>query len=219
MTGPTVVLVDDHPVFRHGLDALLREDGVKVLGAAGTAAEGLTLVQQHRPDVAVLDLHLPDSSGIELTRRVLAVAPETRVLVLTMDSADATVVAALRAGARGYLRKETAAEAIGAAIRTVLHGELVLDAGLAARLPALLSPPGTGDDGPLTQLTPREREIATLIADGRSNAEVGRRLFLAEKTVRNNVTAILAKTGATDRAALRAVVEAASSPERQSPAQ
>ena len=209
MTGPTVVLVDDHPVFRHGLDALLREDGAVVLGTAGTAAEGLALVQRHRPEVAVLDLHLPDSSGIELTRQVLAVAPQTRVLVLTMDSADATVVAALRAGARGYLRKEAAAESIGAAIRTVLHGDLVLDAALANRLPSLLAARRESTGGPLGMLTPREFEIATLIAEGRSNAEVGRRLFLAEKTVRNTVTAILAKTGAADRASLRALVESA----------
>lgn len=207
MTGePTVVLIDDHPVFRHGLAALLAEDGARVVGSAGSAAEGLALVQRHRPDVVVMDLHLPDRSGVEATRQVLLAAPETRVLVLTMDSADATVVAALRAGARGYLLKEAAAETIGAAIRTVLHGDLVLDAQIAARLPALLTPPAGASDGPIPGLSPREVRIVELIAAGCSNAEIGRRLFLAEKTVRNNVTAILAKTGATDRAGLRRLV-------------
>ncbi|WP_375400488.1 response regulator [uncultured Amnibacterium sp.] len=208
VTGdPTVVLIDDHPVFRHGLAALLTEDGARVVGSAGSATEGLALVQRHRPDVVVMDLHLPDRSGVEATRQVLVAAPESRVLVLTMDSADATVVAALRAGARGYLLKEAAAETIGAAIRTVLHGDLVLGARFAARLPALLTPPTGVSDGSIRGLSPREVQIVELIAAGCSNAEIGRRLFLAEKTVRNNVTAILAKTGATDRAGLRRLAD------------
>lgn len=207
MNDPTVVLIDDHPVFRHGLAALLAEDDARVVGSAGSAAEGLALVQQHRPDVVVMDLHLPDRTGVEATRQVLLAVPEVRVLVLTMDSADATVVAALRAGARGYLLKEAAAETIGAAIRTVMRGDLVLDSRLAARLPSLLAPSSGPRDGLGAGLTPRETEIVDLIGEGCSNSEIGRRLFLAEKTVRNNVTAILAKTGAVDRAGLRRLTD------------
>ncbi len=148
-----------------------------------------------------MDLHLPDASGIEATRRILAAAPDTRVLALTMDRSESTVLAALRAGARGYLLKDAAAESIGGAIATLLRGELVLDTHFAGRLATLLTPPVSPDPG-LEQLTRRELDILALIADGHSNAEIGRRLFLAEKTVRNTITSILAKTGSTSRADL-----------------
>lgn len=204
MSMPTVVLVDDHPVFRHGLAALLAEEGIDVIGCAATSADGLALIERLEPQVVLLDLHLPDRSGVETCRRILSVLPQTRVLVLTMDSADATLIAALRAGARGYLLKEAAADDIGPAIRTVLHGDLVVDARLASRLPSLLAPE-PASSGTLALLTPRERSIVSLVVEGCSNAEIGRRLFLAEKTVRNNLTTILAKTGAADRRVLRAL--------------
>jgi DNA-binding NarL/FixJ family response regulator len=205
VSTPTVVLVDDHPVFRHGLAALLTEEGIDVIGSAATSVEGLALIERLEPQIVLLDLHLPDRSGVETCRRIMTALPRTRVLVLTMDSADATLIAALRAGARGYLLKEAAADEIAPAIRTVLNGDLVIDARLAARLPALLThePAPTGA---LAALTPRERSIVALVVEGCSNAEIGRRLFLAEKTVRNNLTAVLAKTGAADRGALRALI-------------
>jgi DNA-binding NarL/FixJ family response regulator len=201
---PTVVVVDDHPVFRHGLVALLAEDGVDVLAQAGTVADALAAVDEHRPEVVVLDLHLPDGSGVEATRRIVAAHPGVRVLVLTMDSADATTLAALRAGARGYLLKETAADAIAGTVAALVRGELVLDRNLAGRLAGMLSRPVTTAPG-LEQLTARELEVLALVAKGLGNAEIGRRVFLAEKTVRNNVTALLAKTGTGSRAALIAL--------------
>lgn len=203
--APSVLIVDDHPIFRSGLAALLVEQGMEVVASVGSSSEALEAAQRLTPDVVLLDLHLPDRSGVETARRLLTSWPKIRILVLTMDSSDAAVLAALRAGAHGYLLKEAAADGVGSAIRSVLHGELVLDARFAARLSVLLAATDR-PDGVLAALTPREREIATLITEGCSNAEVGRRLFLAEKTVRNAVTAILAKTGAKDRDQLRVLI-------------
>jgi DNA-binding NarL/FixJ family response regulator len=199
-----VVLVDDHPVYRQGLAMLLAEDEIEVVGEGGTATEGLAAVAEHQPDVVVMDLHLPDLSGVEATRRILAAYPTMGVLVLTMDSGIAATANALRAGARGYLLKEAAALDVSRAVAAVARGELLVDAALAARLPSLLGA-GSAPVPQLDGLSPREWEILRLVARGRSNAEVGRALFLAEKTVRNNVTTLLAKTGAPSRAALIAL--------------
>lgn len=195
---PSVIVVDDHPVFRHGLVALLAEDGIDVLAQAGTMAEALAAVEAHRPDVVIMDLHLPDGSGVEATRQIIAAYPTTRLLVLTMDGTDAATLAALRAGARGYLLKETAAESIASTVFALVRGEVVLDGHLAGRLPGILSRSTQSADG----FTPREVEILALVGQGLSNAEIGRKLFLAEKTIRNNVTGLLAKTGRTTRPAL-----------------
>jgi DNA-binding NarL/FixJ family response regulator len=199
--APTVVLVDDHPVFRHGLAALLGEDGIEVVAHAATAAEACAAAAQHRPDIVIMDLHLPDGSGVEATRQILLAQPGIRVLVLTMDSGDAAALAALRAGVRGYLLKETAAESMGAAVSALMRGQLVLDGRLADRLPALLSRQSYDVPG-VSGLSSRELEVLTLVSQGLANAEIGAKLFLAEKTIRNNITALLAKTGQTSRAAL-----------------
>jgi DNA-binding NarL/FixJ family response regulator len=198
---PTVVIVDDHPVFRRGLATLLAEEGIAVLAQAGTVADALAAVAAHQPDVAILDLHLPDGSGVPATRQIVAAHPGVHVLVLTMDSADATALAALRAGARGYLLKEAAAESIVSTVQALARGELVLGSRLAHRLAGMLSLPAASAPG-LAGLTPRELEIMALVARGMSNTEIGRTLFLAEKTVRNNITALLAKTALPSRSAL-----------------
>ncbi|MBO1755695.1 response regulator transcription factor [Allobranchiibius sp. CTAmp26] len=199
----SVVVVDDHPVFRHGLVALLAEDGIDVLAQAGTVADALACVATHRPDVVIMDLHLADGSGVEATRRITAEFPTVALLILTMDGTDAATMAALRAGARGYLLKETAAESIASTVFALARGEFVLDRHLADRIPGILSRPGQGPavagfDG----LTARDVEILRLVAQGLSNAEIGRRIFLAEKTIRNNVSGLLAKTGLPTRPAL-----------------
>lgn len=199
-TAHSVVIVDDHPLFRRGLADLLDDDGVAVLAQASTVAEGVEAVATHQPDVVIMDLHLPDGSGVSATRHVVATYPDVRVLVLSMDSTEAAVVAALRAGARGYLLKETAAESIGATVAAMTRGELVIDGRLAPRMVGLLTSerPVTSLDG----LTARECEVLDLVARGWSNHEIGRRLFLAEKTVRNNVSALLSKTDNPNRPAL-----------------
>jgi DNA-binding NarL/FixJ family response regulator len=198
---PTVIIVDDHPVFRRGLATLLAEEGIAVLAQAGTVTDALAAVAAHQPDVAILDLHLPDGSGVAATRQIVAAHPGVHVLVLTMDSADATTLAALRAGARGYLLKESAAESIASTVQALARGELVLDSRLAHRLAGMLSQPAASAPD-LAGLTSRELEIMALVARGLSNAEIGRTLFLAEKTVRNNITALLAKTALASRSAL-----------------
>jgi DNA-binding NarL/FixJ family response regulator len=198
---PSVIVVDDHPVFRHGLVALLAEDGIDVLGQAGTVSEALAAVAAHRPDVVIMDLHLPDGSGVEATRQIIAAHPSTRLLVLTMDGTDAATLAALRAGARGYLLKETAAESIASTVFALVRGEVVLDGHLAGRLPGILTRSTQSVDRG-NGFTPREVDILALVGQGLSNAEIGRKLFLAEKTIRNNVTGLLAKTGRTTRPAL-----------------
>jgi DNA-binding NarL/FixJ family response regulator len=198
---PSVIVVDDHPVFRHGLVALLAEDGIDVLGQAGTVSEALAAVAAHPPDVVIMDLHLPDGSGVEATRQIIAAHPSTRLLVLTMDGTDAATLAALRAGARGYLLKETAAESIATTVFALVRGEVVLDGHLAGRLPGILTRSTQSVDRG-NGFTPREAEILALVGQGLSNAEIGRKLFLAEKTIRNNVTGLLAKTGRTTRPAL-----------------
>lgn len=201
-----VVIVDDHPVYRQGLALLLAEDGVDVVAQAATAADGLTACSEHLPDVVVLDLHLPDASGVQVARQLTAELPGIGILVLTMDSGGTATAAALRAGARGYLLKEAAAQDIGRAVAAVHRGELLVDAAVAQRVAGLL---GTGGDTPggssLSGLSAREREVLGLVSQGLSNVEIGRRLFLAEKTVRNNVTALLAKTGVSSRPALIAL--------------
>jgi DNA-binding NarL/FixJ family response regulator len=201
----SVVLVDDHPVFRHGLAMLLAEDHIDVVASIGTAEDALAALADCRPDVVVMDLHLPGMSGVQAIRQVLAGQPDVRILVLTMDSADAAALAALRAGARGYLLKEAAAESIGGAISALMRGELVLDAHVADRLPSLLAQRQATESPGLDSLSSRELEVLTLVAQGLANAEIGSRLFLAEKTVRNNVTSILAKTGMASRPALIAL--------------
>ncbi|PPK94639.1 DNA-binding NarL/FixJ family response regulator [Kineococcus xinjiangensis] len=207
MTGLRVVLVEDHPVYRQGLALLLAEDDITVVAEAGTAAEGLAAVAEHLPDVVVMDVHLPDRSGVQVTRHLSTHHAGVGVLVLTMDSSDDTALAALRAGARGYLLKEAAAETIGRAVAAVARGELLVAAPVAARMAGLLTRSSPGPAGTVLPagLTVRELEVLDLVSRGLGNCEIARRLFLAEKTVRNNVTALLSKTGVGSRAALVAL--------------
>jgi DNA-binding NarL/FixJ family response regulator len=196
-----VLIADDHPVFRDGLASLLgTQADVTVVATAADGTEAVALALEHRPDVVVMDLQMPELNGIEATRRLAADLPETRVLVFTMGEEDGTVLAAMRAGARGYLVKGASQEEVARAISTVQAGGLVFGASLAARISDLLSEAPVVDRSAFPQLTERELEILDLIAAGRNNAQIASRLFLAPKTVRNNVSTILAKLQATDRA-------------------
>jgi DNA-binding NarL/FixJ family response regulator len=201
----SVLIVDDHPVVRDGLAGLLATlDDVTIAGSVGTAAEALAAAQQEGPDVVLMDLNLPGTSGVEATRQVLEAAPSTAVLVVTMVDDDDSVLAALRAGARGYVLKGASAEEISAAIRTVAAGGAVFGAAVAARLAA---PPAPPVPQPLaTDLTPRESEVLALLASGMSNKQIARSLDVSLKTVQNHVSRILDKLQAADRtqAALRA---------------
>jgi len=203
-----VLIVDDHPIFRDGLAGLLSTlPDVQVVGMAGTAQEALGQVEEHQPDVVLMDINLPGASGVEATRQVLSAAPATMVLVVTMVDDDDSVLAALAAGARGYILKEAAPDEITAAIRTVVAGGAVFGARVAnrllARTPTQRSEPTLGGG---EQLTVREREVLTLLSDGTSNKDIARALGTSLKTVQNHVSRILDKLQATDRtqAALRA---------------
>ena len=200
-----VLIVDDHPVFRDGLAGLLATfDDVDIVGSVGTASEAVETVALSAPDVVLMDLNLPGSSGVEATRQVLDLAPSTAVLVVTMVDDDDSVIAALRAGARGYVLKGASAEEISAAVRTVAAGGAVFGAAIATRLAAQPTPQRHG--APEHALTPRENEILTLLSNGMSNKQIARSLDVSLKTVQNHVSRILDKLQAADRtqAALRA---------------
>ena len=193
-----VLVVDDHPLFRDGLAGLLSMvDGMEVVAAVGDGETAVSRAVELRPDVVLMDLNLPGTPGLEATRRIVAAAPGSAVLVLTMLDDESSVLAAMRVGARGYLLKEAAQDEVLAAIRTVAAGGAVFGPRVAARILAGDRPPGG--------LTAREAEVLALLAGGSSNAEIARELGLSLKTVQNHVSHILAKLQVRDRtqAALR----------------
>ena len=196
MTQPvTVILLDDHEIVRRGLiDLLEREEGITVVGEAGLADGAAEAIVSSGASVAVLDGRLPDGSGIDVCRDVKSADPGIGCLILTSYDDDEAVLAAVLAGANGYLLKELRATALVDAIRRVSAGESLLDSGVTERVTARLTQ-STEGPSPLDALTPREKDVLTLIAEGLSNREIGGRLFLAEKTVKNNVSAIFAKLG------------------------
>ncbi len=190
-----VFLLDDHEVVRRGLsDMLEAADGFQVVGEAGTATEALARIPAARPDVAVLDARLPDGSGIDVCRDIRSALPEVRCLILTSYDDEDAVFAAVMAGAAGYLLKEIRGSSLIDAIRQVAEGKTLLDPTVTERLIARLRD-GEPKDERLASLTERERDILLLIADGLTNRQIGERLFLAEKTVKNYVSGLLAKLG------------------------
>jgi DNA-binding NarL/FixJ family response regulator len=196
-----VVVADDHPVFRDGLAMILRERDVEVVAEVSDGQEAIEAAAAHHPDVVLMDLTMPGLSGIEATRRLLAADPDVAVLVLTMSEDDDSLFAALRAGARGYLLKEAAADDIARAVVTVARGETVLGARVSTRvLEAVHGGLLPGAPAPFPRLTERERQVLELIARGYQNARVAHHLGLSEKTVRNHVSTILAKLPAATRA-------------------
>ncbi|SHK68671.1 two component transcriptional regulator, LuxR family [Pseudonocardia thermophila] len=193
------LLVDDHAPFRAGLRTLLATaDDIEVCGEAATGEEAVAAVVALHPDVVMLDLTMPGAGGIEATKQIVAASPHARVLVLSMSGDDHSVLAALRAGARGYLLKGAARAEILRAIRTVASGEAIFGAPVASRLPALLAPTEPTPP-PFPQLSARERDILSGLAAGLTNARIAARLGLSEKTVRNQVSVVLAKLGVADR--------------------
>jgi DNA-binding NarL/FixJ family response regulator len=201
-----VFVVDDHPVFRDGLVALLGSvEDLDVVGAAGDGPEAIEAMSDGCADVVLMDLNLPTMSGIEATARLAALPDPPAVLAVTMVDDDDTVLAAMRAGARGYVLKGSVGAEIVAAVRTVAAGGAVFGAGVATQVLALASPGGGAgreDDG----LTEREREVLALLAEGANNAQIARALGVSLKTVQNYVSRILDKLQVSDRtqAALKA---------------
>jgi two-component system response regulator DevR len=196
MTAPiTVFLLDDHEIVRRGLADLLDSvDGIEVVGEAATAEQALNRIPAVRPNVALLDARLPDGSGIDVCRDIRSATPETRCLILTSYDDNDAIFASVMAGASGYLLKEIRGSSLVEAIQQVAAGRSLLDPAVTERLLARLRD-GEPTDQRLASLTPRDREILGLIADGLTNRQIGERLFLAEKTVKNYVSALLAKLG------------------------
>ena len=208
MSSPVrAVVVDDHPVVRDGLVAMLGSDpGIEVVGSAQDGTDGLRLIERTAPDVVLMDLRMPQLDGIAATARITAdpTLDAVRVVVLTTFDEDEDVLAAIRAGAAGYLLKDVAPSALREAVRVVAGGDSLLSpavtttvlAQLGERLASRVSP------GLLDGLTPREREVLALVGRGMSNDEIGQALFLSPATARTYVSRLLAKLAARDRSRL-----------------
>src|SRR4051794_649128 len=196
-----VVVVDDHPMFREGLAAFLQASADHVVvGQAGSGAEAIGIVSADEVDVVLMDLHMPGMSGVEATRRIVAQHPGVAVLALTMLNDDASVIAVMQTGARGYLLKEATPDEIVRAIAGVARGDAIFGAGVADRILSTLAHRAARPAG-LRELTDREHEILELLATGFTNTAIATRLYLSEKTVRNYVSQLFTKLGVSDRAA------------------
>jgi len=192
-----VVIVDDHPLYRDGLEQLLSQPPFHVVGSVGTGHEAVAAAEAHQPDVVVMDLQLPGLHGIEATRRIVDASPHIAVLVLTMFEEDDSVFAAMKAGARGYLLKGADHAAIRRAVEGVAHGDTILGPGVAQRVLVHFAHGAAPTAFP--QLTAREREVLDLVARGLGNQEIARRLSISHRTARNHVSNILTKLQVSDR--------------------
>jgi DNA-binding NarL/FixJ family response regulator len=190
--------VDDHEIVRRGLKELLTDEGFDVIGEAGTAAEALVRVRALRPDVAILDARLPDGSGIDVCRDVRSADPSIACLILTSYDDDDALFAAIMAGAAGYVLKQVHGTDLVDAIRRVAAGQSLLDPAVTARVLERLRE-GPRRDPRLSTLTDQERRVLDLVAEGLTNRQIGTRLGLAEKTVKNYVSSLLAKLGLASR--------------------
>jgi DNA-binding NarL/FixJ family response regulator len=203
-----VVVVDDHQIVRDGLVSLLGAlEGVEVVGSAADGKDALHVVGETGPDVVVMDIQMPELDGIEATRFITGRQPDVKVVMLTMNEDDDTVLSAIRAGASGYLLKGSGADEVHNAVRAAAAGGMVFGAALAARVASFFS--GTARaaaDEPFPDLTERERGVLEMLAAGKSNDAIARELFVSNKTVRNTVSSIYAKLHAAGRA--EAIVKA-----------
>jgi len=197
-----VLIADDHPLFRSGMRALLAADQyTEVVGEATTGEEAIAQAVAHQPDVILMDLQMPNVGGIEATRRILHTSPHIRILVVTMYEDDHSVFNAMRAGARGYLLKGASPDEVLRAISAVGSGEAIFSPAIATHLIdffASLQP--TAFPQALPELTEREQEVLTLIAQGQGNAAIARQLALSTKTVSNYVSNIFSKLQVADQA-------------------
>ncbi|MEV5570225.1 response regulator transcription factor [Spirillospora sp. NPDC052269] len=197
----SVIVADDHPAMRAGVIALLAADaGIAVVGEAGGGREAVALVAELRPDVALLDLRMPDLDGVAATAEIVAARAGTRVLILTTYDTDTDIERAVEAGAVGYLLKDTTREQLVDAVRAASRGETVLAPKIAQKLVARMRRPAPA------ALTAREVDVLRAVADGLSNPEIGRRLVIAEATVKTHLLRIFAKLDVGDRT--HAVVKA-----------
>jgi DNA-binding NarL/FixJ family response regulator len=196
----SVLIVDDHPMFRKGVRGLLESvPDMLVVGEAGSGDQVLALVTELRPRVVLMDLNLPGISGIEATRQAVKASPASSVLVVTMVDDDDAVIAALRAGACGYVLKGAGQEELLAAVRAAASGAAVFGQAMAARILANLVTRPTVEPAPVDGLSARESEVLRRMAEGLDNARIARELGLSVKTVQNHVSRVLTKLQARDR--------------------
>lgn len=202
MSDIRVMLVDDHDIVRQGLKSLLeRREHLNVVAEAGSVEEAVTEAARAQPDVIVMDVRLPDGTGIEACREIRAARPQTRVLMLTSYADDEAVYASIIAGASGYLLKQTRGRELVSAIEAVARGESLLDPLVTATvLTRMRELAAGGHKDPLAELSEQERRILGLIAEGKTNREIAGTVYLSEKTVKNYVSAILSKLGMERRA-------------------
>jgi DNA-binding NarL/FixJ family response regulator len=200
MSGPTTVfLVDDHELVRRGVAEMLETDpGIRVVGEAGTVEQGRGRILATQPDVALLDVRLPDGSGIDLCRDLHGAAPAVRCVMLTAYDDDEAMIAAVIANAAGYVLKDIRGSGLIECVKTVASGRSALDPALVRVVRDRLRH-GPGGDPRLAGLNPREREVLSLIADGLTNRQIGNSLSLTEKTVKNYVSSLLSKLGLQSR--------------------
>jgi DNA-binding NarL/FixJ family response regulator len=206
----TVVIADDHELFRRGLVRLLEQAGIQVVGEAADGVEAVDRCTELQPDVVVMDLHMPRMSGIDATRRIVAAGLRTQVAVLTVSAEESMVVDALLAGACGYLLKDAEADQVVTAVLAAARGESVISPRVAAKVVNRLrrEPRLQGSDA-TTELTDRETVVLRLIAAGLGNHEIADQLYISENTVKNHVSNILVKLDVDNRvqAAVRAIIE------------
>jgi two-component system, NarL family, response regulator DevR len=190
-----VLLIDDSPIIRLGLRSALEDYAdIAIVGEAGTAADGVAAVAQHKPDVVLLDLHLPDKSGFHACRELLKLRPQTKVLILTSNSNERNVQEAMTAGAQGYLLKDNDGASLAAGLRSVAAGDSVLDPSLAGQVLNLVKRrPGLSAAEKLQQLSFQERRVVAHLAEGMTNKQIGEQLGLTEKTVKNYLATIFTK--------------------------
>jgi two-component system, NarL family, response regulator DevR len=190
-----VFLLDDHEVVRRGVRDMLESEGdIDVIGEAGTASSALARIPALRPDVAVLDVRLPDGDGVTVCREIRSKMPQVACLMLTSFADDDALMDAVMAGAAGYVLKQIRGTDLVGAVRTIASGQSMLDPRAASQLMERLRG-GSGKQDPLEALTPQERRILELIGDGLTNRQIGEKMFLAEKTVKNYISALFAKLG------------------------
>jgi DNA-binding NarL/FixJ family response regulator len=189
-----VMLVDDHEVVRMGLRTLLeRRDGFVIVGEAASVAEAVAIARQSQPDVIVMDVRLPDGTGVEACREIRSARPETRVIMLTSYADDEAIYGSIMAGASGYLLKQTRGQNLADAIERVASGESLLDPAVTDKVLDRMRSLARGEQDELAVLTEQERKILALIAEGKTNKEIAGEIFLSDKTVKNYVSSILSK--------------------------
>lgn len=195
-----VVIVDDHAMVREGLRTMLRHQEVlEIVGEAENGQQALQVVEEQRPDVVLLDIRLPDMSGLEVCRRIHERFPAVNAVMLTVNEDEHYVFEALRAGARGYLLKKVTDDELCRVLRSVVAGEVIVDPSLAGQMALRTAQAGLTGHGLSVKLTEREHEVLVSMAEGMNNAAIARHLHISEETVKTHVKAVLRKLGASDR--------------------